>query len=60
MSKLEFGSIDRIVYCVRIDRTKIIQSILDNRRVSSGKGKILRAYNYIVIQEIKKIIDGFC
>ena len=46
ISKLRFDSINRIAYCIKLDRAKIIQPILDSRRArKTRKGEILRTYN---------------
>lgn len=62
IQKLQFDSTNRIAYCVTLDRKRIVDSIMSARRVRDrriGKGKVLRTYNYVVIQEIKKIINDF-
>ena len=60
IQKLEFDNENRIAFCVKLDRKKIVDKIIKSRRArSTGKGKIFRTYNYVLIQEIKKIIEKF-
>lgn len=62
IQSLEFNSITEIAFCVKLDRKNILKNIMNIKR-SGGKnlekGKVLRTYNRVVIQEIKKKLEDF-
>lgn len=60
IEKLVFDSTSRTAFCVKLDRKRIVEEIMNSRHVRRKKlqkGKVLRTYNYVVIQEIKKRLE---
>ena len=62
IQNLYFNSTTEIAFCVKLDRKNIINNITSTKR-SNGKnlekGKVIRTYNRVVIQEIKKRLENF-
>lgn len=59
---LNFNSTTEIALCVKLDRKNIVKNIMNTKRVGGKnleKGKVLRTYNRVVIQEIKKRLEDF-
>ena len=62
IKKLKFDSNNRIAFCIKLDRKKIINGILHSRKARSKniqKGKLFRTFNYVVMKEILKTINNF-
>lgn len=62
IEKLEFDSRNRMAICIKLDRNSIVEKIENSRQAKYrkiGKGKILRTYERIVMQEVRKRIEGF-
>lgn len=62
IEKLAFDSRNRIALCITLNRQEIIDQIMSlrqSRQRKIGKGKILRTYNRVIIEEVKKRIERF-
>lgn len=60
IEKLSFDSRNRIAFCVKLDRKRIITEMKSLRRCRKIRdGDIQRTYDMVVIQEIKRRIESF-
>jgi len=59
---MSFDNKNRIAFCIRMDRKRIINNISNLRKVQQKripKSKILRVYNYLLFQFVKSEIEEF-
>lgn len=62
IAKMVFDGKNRIAFCVYLKRDDIVDSIKNRRRAKRKRtptGKILRTYNYVVMQKVKKYLEEF-
>jgi len=62
IQNLVFNSQTEIAFCVKLDRKNIVNDIMNIKRRGGKnleKGKVLRTYNRVVIQEIKRRLEDF-
>lgn len=60
--KLNFDSKNRIAFCVKLDRKKIVDEVKSSRqarRRGIRNSDILRTYERVVMQQIRKKIENF-
>lgn len=62
INDLDFDSKSRIALCVKLDRKNIVENILNHKRKGGRnleKGKVLRTYNRVVMQQVKRYLEDF-
>lgn len=63
IKKLIFDSKNRMAFCVRLERQKIIKEISNSRIVSKyrkiGKKKLYNTFEYVIMQQVNKKIREF-
>lgn len=62
ISKLSFDGKNRKAFCIKLKRNEIVNSIKSRRKIKKRglpTGSILRTYNYVVMQNVKKLLEQF-
>ena len=62
ISILNFNSVTEIAFCIKLDRKNIVNKIMEAKRHGGKnleKGKVLRTYNYVIMQEVRKKLENF-
>ena len=61
ISQLKFDGKENIAFCIQIEKNKIIQNILETKRIKQNvsKAKIYRAYHYLLLRHVRAQIETF-